>query len=245
MKTTIIYFSATGETEKVAQLIGDELNVTPFDYTVRGYDISFGPDDLVFICFPVYGGRIPAPMHDRMNDVHGNGATAVLVAVYGNRAVDDALLEMSDLCKERGLRTVGGCEMVAPHSIDKRFGAGRPDETDTARLREFARAVVNRKEYRDVQMPGNRPYREYKGVPIYPTSNDRCDGCGTCGMECPTGAIDQYAPKNTDHSKCISCMRCVAVCPFGRRVVPKPMQIAASAMLLKLCRGKKTPKFYL
>ena len=67
MKTTIIYFSATGETEKVAQLIGDELNVTPFDYTVRGYDISFGPDDLVFICFPVYGGRIPAPLHSLRN----------------------------------------------------------------------------------------------------------------------------------------------------------------------------------
>ena len=47
--------------------------------------------------------------------------SAVLVAVYGNRAVEDALLEMSDLCLNRGFKVVGGAEMIAPHSIDKRF----------------------------------------------------------------------------------------------------------------------------
>ena len=92
MKTTIICFSPTGGVEKVAQLIANELKVAaPYDYTTRGYEVSFSSDNLVFFCFPVYGGRIPTPMYDRMNYVHGNGAKAVLVAVYGNRAVEDAL----------------------------------------------------------------------------------------------------------------------------------------------------------
>ena len=122
MKTTIICFSPTGGVEKVAQLIANELKVAaPYDYTTRGYEVSFSSDDLVFFCFPVYGGRIPTPMYDRMNYVHGNGAKAVLVAVYGNRAVEDALLEMSDLCLNRGFKVVGGAEMIAPHSIDKRW----------------------------------------------------------------------------------------------------------------------------
>ena len=133
MKTTIICFSPTGGVEKVAQLIANELKIAaPYDYTTRGYEVSFSSDDLVFFCFPVYGGRIPTPMYDRMNYVHGNGAKAVLVAVYGNRAVEDALLEMSDLCLNRGFKVVGGAEMIAPHSIDKRFGAGRPDASDIA-----------------------------------------------------------------------------------------------------------------
>ena len=44
---------------------------------------------------------------------------------------------------------------------------------------------------------------------------------------------------------CISCMRCVSMCPFSQRRVPKAMQLAASAALIKMCAGRKEPKFYL
>lgn len=246
MKTTIICFSPTGGVEKVAQLIANELNVAaPYDYTTRGYEVSFSSDDLVFFCFPVYGGRIPTPMYDRMSYVHGNGAKAVLVAVYGNRAVEDALLEMSDLCLNRGFKVVGGAEMIAPHSIDKRFGAGRPDASDIAALNKFLASLMSKQELTPVAMPGKRPYKEYKGIPVYPTSSSKCSGCGTCAQECPTEAIDPGDPQHTDKTKCISCMRCVSMCPFSQRRVPKAMQLAASAALIKMCAGRKEPKFYL
>ena len=246
MKTTIICFSPTGGVEKVAQLIANELKVAaPYDYTTRGYEVSFSSDDLVFFCFPVYGGRIPTPMYDRMNYVHGNGAKAVLVAVYGNRAVEDALLEMSDLCLNRGFKVVGGAEMIARHSIDKRFGAGRPDASDIAALNKFLASLMAKQELTPVAMPGKRPYKEYKGIPVYPTSSSKCSGCGTCAQECPTEAIDPGDPQHTDKSKCISCMRCVSMCPFSQRRVPKAMQLAASAALIKMCAGRKEPKFYL
>ena len=52
-------------------------------------------------------------------------------------------------------------------------------------------------------------------------------------------------PLVRDASKCISCMRCVSMCPFSQRRVPKAMQLAASAALIKMCAGRKEPKFYL
>ena len=125
MKTTVLYFSPTGGTERVAQLIAGELKAQALDITVFDYDLSYGEDEVIFFCFPVYGGRIPKPMYKRMQGIRGARTPAVLVAVYGNRAVEDALMEMSDLAREKGFRTVGGAEMIAPHSIDRRFGAGR------------------------------------------------------------------------------------------------------------------------
>ena len=115
-------------------------------------------------------------------------------AVYGNRAVEDALLEMSDLCLNRGFTVVGGAEMIAPHSIDKRFGAGRPDASDIAALNKFLASLMAKQELKTVAMPGKRPYREYKGIPVYPTSSSKCSGCGTCAQECPTEAIDPGDP---------------------------------------------------
>lgn len=46
-----------------------------------------------------------------MKDVRGDQYAVVPVAVYGNRAVEDALQEMADLCKKNGFRVVGGAEM--------------------------------------------------------------------------------------------------------------------------------------
>ena len=76
-------------------------------------------------------------MYDRMKIISGYKTPCVPVAVFGNRAVDDALLEMSELAEKCGFVTVAGCEMVAPHSIDPQFGAGRPDASDKAKLHEF------------------------------------------------------------------------------------------------------------
>ena len=245
MKPIVLYFSATGGTEHIAKLIASELKAETVDITVFDSDMSFDDDMLVFICFPVYGGRIPAPMYRRMKDIRGSGTPAVPVAVYGNRAVEDALQEMADLCRKNGFRIVGGAEMIAPHSLDRRFGAGRPDESDIARLKSFLNALTTREKLRDVPMPGSHEYREYKGLPVYPSSGIHCSGCGTCSAECPAGAIDQGDPRKPDKTKCISCMRCITVCPFGARSIPKAAQLAVSAALAAKCSGRRAPSFYL
>lgn len=245
MKPIVLYFSATGGTEHIAKLIASELKAETVDITVFDFDMSFDSDMLVFACFPVYGGRIPAPMYRRMKDIRGDNTPVVPVAVYGNRAVEDALQEMADLCKKNGFRVVGGAEMVAPHSLDRRFGAGRPDEKDVAQLKSFLAALTTRENLRDVPMPGSHDYKPYKGLPLYPSSGIHCSGCGTCSAECPAGAIDQGDPRKPDKTKCISCMRCITVCPFGARSVPKAAQLAVSAALLKMCAGRKSPSFYL
>ena len=138
MKYAIFYFSPCGGTKSVADIISKELGDAPMqELTTPSMNTAIDHDTLTFFCFPVYGGRIPKPMYDRMKIISGDKTPCVPVAVFGNRAVDDALLEMSELAEKCGFVTVAGCEMVAPHSIDPQFGAGRPDASDKAKLHEF------------------------------------------------------------------------------------------------------------
>lgn len=244
MKASVIYFSPTGGTEKIARLIAGELEAPVLDITVFSYPLEYTPEDTVFFCFPVYGGRIPAPIYDRLRGFDGHGAAAVPVAVFGNRAVDDALLEMSELLKGLGFVTVAGAEMVAPHSISPNVAAQRPDAPDKAALSSFLKTLSQREEKKEVKLPGNYPYKKYEGLPLHPVAGFKCTGCGTCSAECPTGAINPEKPRIPDSKKCISCMRCVGVCPFENRKVPAPAKLAVTGALAAICAVRKPSKFY-
>ena len=50
---------------------------------------------------PVYAGRVPALAVERLKGIKTSGVKFVIVAVYGNRAYEDALVEMQDVATER------------------------------------------------------------------------------------------------------------------------------------------------
>ena len=232
MKYAIFYFSPCGGTKSVADIISKELGDAPMqELTTPSMNTAIDHDTLTFFCFPVYGGRIPKPMYDRMKIISGDKTPCVPVAVFGNRAVDDALLEMSELAEKCGFVTVAGCEMVAPHSIDPQFGAGRPKAAES---------------FSPVKMPGDPGYAKKKSaaLPLYPVASKECIGCGICEKYCPAGAI-KGKHMRTVPTKCISCMRCVSMCSTESRKVPAPLRLAAHLTLKKLCSERKEPKFYL
>lgn len=173
MKYAIFYFSPCGGTKTVADIISRELGDAPMqELTTPSMNTAIDRDTLTFFCIPVYGGRIPKPMYDRMKIITGDKTPCVPVAVFGNRAVDDALLEMSELAAKCGFVTVAGCEIVAPHSIDPEFGAGRPDAADKAKIHEFIEKLKSMDSFSPVKMPGDPGYAKKKSaaLPLYPRS---------------------------------------------------------------------------
>lgn len=244
----LLYFSPTGGTGRVAKFFQSELGgrVTyADDITVNCWETSFSPDETLIVFFPVYGGRVPAPMYERASKLSGNGAKAVIVAVFGNRAVDDALLEMSDILKERGFVTAAGAEIVTRHSLNYDVANGRPDEADKAKIREFIRKLADGEGTPGIVLPGKRPYVEYNGLPLKPSSGKKCSLCLVCMENCPTGAIPEEDPSRIDKSKCISCMRCTTVCTTQVRAVPAPLMAAAKLAVKQKCAGRKEDRFYI
>ena len=59
--------------------------------------------------------------------------------------------------------------------------------------------------------------------------------CGTCVRECPVGAIDAEDPSRIDAAHCLSCFRCIKVCPTKAKNIDTPAyRTFAAAFSLKL-----------
>lgn len=221
-----IVFSPSGTTAKVTDIFtrGMDMDSTTYDITVRGIDSLdiANPVDLVVFAAPVYAGRIPALAAERLHAIIGHGQKAVAIAVYGNRDYDDALVEMCDILTAQGFEIVAAGAFIAQHCIFPKVASGRPDASDEKKLAEFA-ALVRERIDNDTLLDlntvkGNRPYKKAAGVPLHPeVDKKRCNSCGTCVIQCPTGAIDSTDPKKTDAAKCITCCRCINVCPQNAR----------------------------
>lgn len=243
-----ITFSPTGGTQKVSDLFTEAFGTesTYIDLTSHNTDFSaysFGAEDICIVSVPSYGGRVPGVAVSRISQMKGNGAKAVLIVVYGNRDYDDTFVELQDVLQSAGFVCAAGVAAVAEHSIMRQFAAGRPDERDAEELAEFAVRIRTAMETEtlqtDLKFPGNRPYREYGGVPMKPQAGKSCVECGLCAEKCPVEAIPTEKPSATNTEKCISCMRCIAVCPQKARSVNKALLTAGSMKLKKACSGYK------
>ena len=253
MKVFDIVFSPTGGTEKASGYIANALEgeTVAVDLTDSGLGfrtVAMTKEDVAVIAVPSYGGRVPAVAAERLGMMRGNGAQAVLVCVYGNRAYEDTLAELEDAAKGAGFRVIAAVSAIAEHSIVRQFAAGRPDAQDAAQLARFANQIQQKISAGDASepaIPGNRPYKKAGGTGMVPKATKGCTACGACATACPVSAIDKDDPKRVDKKACISCMRCVAVCPWGARTVNPVMLSAATKMLSKACSERKECELFI
>lgn len=253
MKIYEIIFSPTGGTQKCADVFAAafDMEVELVDLTDYAYDfsaVSISAEDICIIAAPAYGGRVPATAVSRLSEIYGNGAKAVLIAVYGNREFDDTLVELQDVAAECGFRPIAGVGALAEHSIVRQFGANRPDEQDLGQLQKYAAkiAALSKEDSGKVlELPGNRPYKIYNGVAAKPVVNENCTECAVCAWNCPVEAITEETPKLTDTEKCISCMRCISICPNQARILPAEIIAAFTQKLAPVCSERKSNTLYL
>lgn len=253
MKLYNIVFSPTGGTKKVAGYVTEimEGEVTTVDLSDSSKDfdsVQLTKADVAVISVPSYGGRVPVVAVERLSRILGHAARAVLVCVYGNRAYEDTLAELEDTAKQAGFRIIAAVSAIAEHSIARQFATGRPDALDAEQLADFAKQIqykISSSDVSEPDLPGNRPYRKAGGAVIVPKVTKECIKCGLCAVNCPVQAIDRDNPKKADDKICISCMRCIAVCPHGARKVNPVILSSVGLMLKKVCSVRKECELFL
>ncbi|MBN2337477.1 MAG: 4Fe-4S binding protein [Acidobacteria bacterium] len=259
----LVYFSPTGGTRRVLEQIAAGTGVervTRLDLTLPGAPNDFGEageDELLLLGAPVYAGRVPEIAMARFAGLRSLGGPAVLVAVYGNRAIEDALQELSALARAAGCVPVAGASFVAEHSYSTGKGpiaAGRPDREDLERAREFGREIAgylggveSAREIPAPELPGNP---ELKGRPVHPalvptTDPGLCIACGACEQLCPTGSITTREISETNEAGCILCAACVKGCAFGARALQGPFIKKIREWLGENAAGRREPEIFM
>ena len=250
-KVCLVTFSPTHTSYRIGEAIAHGIKGGEFlivDLTLHGIEqIKFSEDTIVVITVPVYGGHVSPLALKRMEALEAISSPTVIAVVYGNRAYEDALLELNDTVSARGAVPVASAAIVAQHSMLPTVAANRPTDTDYQNLSVFARFAM--KKFDDVhpvpvKVPGTRPYRDWSKMPFTPVVSNSCVHCGMCIQQCPTKAISATDPKITDLTKCILCMRCVALCPQRARSLPPPAQEAIEKKLAPVANLRRENEFF-
>lgn len=257
----LICFSPTGTTRTVLEAVARGLGApcSSLDLTLPAVPAQGAAEGLALIGVPVYAGRVPALAAERLRaHVKGAGRPAVLVAVYGNRAFEDALLELRDLAVELGFVPVAAAAFVGEHSFSTRecpVAQGRPDGKDLEQAHLFGRevrallnGVASLPGLPPLEVPGNHPYRDgVQAAAISPeTDAAACVLCGECARSCPSGAIIlRNDAVETDASLCLRCCACTRVCPTGARVMLHPRILEFGRILATQYAERREPEFFL
>lgn len=248
-------FSPTGTSAKILQGINGAI-AAELDADINFSDLTFGPvdtppltsDDIVIVSAPVYGGKIAPLLKQRLEGISGNNAGCIVVAVYGNRAFENAVADLASFMSARGFNVVGAAAFVGEHSYSTSatpIAPGRPDRQDLADAGRFGKEIavkMKRGELRPVvagtladepspaeSMVNFRNFvagyvKMQSETPVkYLPQLDKslCDECGACYDACPTRAIIA-GRDGVDESKCIKCCACVKICPRDARHLDSP-----------------------
>lgn len=247
-KLIAVYFSATGNTktyiEEMAKASGLETEFYDITAAKEAPQIVCEKEDLLLLGAPDYSGRIPSLARERFANLKGKGSDAVLMVTFGNRAVDDALVEMEDLVKACGFTVVGGAGLVGRHTFGE-IAEDRPSLEDKQQAADFLKAVLEKEQGSAVEMPGNRPYKDGgKGGKWRPETTSACGACGLCVENCPAHAIEEDC-KTINNDLCISCFRCIRNCPTGAKQITTEAYKEFAQMLNQKLAKRQENEFYL
>lgn len=260
----LFYYSPTGNSKMIIEEISKGINIQPIkttDLTSPSFTTARTQDyhkELAIIGAPVYIGRLPIEAVERIEKIEGNETVAVTVVTYGNRAYDDALLELRNLAIKQGFLPIAGAAFIGEHSFsskEKPIAEGRPDTRDLRKARKFGENIKRKLERIEdkgkvstIDVPGNLPYKKISERPsdVLPSTKDEeCTKCGRCADVCPTNAITINTTVITKPSLCTSCSACIKICPVKARIWTHPRIIKVINWLSSNCQERKEPETYL
>ena len=254
-KVYALYFSPAGATRRLtatlstalAESFGAPMDTVDITLPIsREEPLAFSQGDLVVCGSPTYAGKLPNKILPYWKErLQGNGALAVALVTFGNRAFDNSLAELCACLAGGGFHTVGAGAFACRHVFSDTLAAERPDKDDFAELAKLGAAVATRIAKAseppappEVTGDADAPYYVPKGLDgepknflkAKPKTSDACVQCGVCAALCPMGSIDPLDASNVT-GVCIKCHACVRECPMGAKYFDDPAFLSHKAML--------------
>lgn len=262
MNAEIIYFSATGATQKIVEAFSQGLSCI-----VRFVDITQPKNrktvlpmtgDLTVIAVPIYGECIPKFLYRYLRQIEGRNKPLVAISVYGNMGFGISLEQFARYANENRFRLIGAGTFIGEHTYTCKelpVALGRPDETDLELAREFGRLVREKFDKGELDTVGVPKSKLPEFIMKFPDTGTRflikkpeadeakCSRCGVCAIKCPTGAIDLKTLKINEQN-CLRCYACVKGCQQKARRAEFRFRLFGT-IFNSIGRKRKESRFYI
>ena len=235
MKIALTYFSPTGNTAKIAEVIKLELTklnaiVEEFDiteYSKRQTNINYAVYDGIIFGFPIYAWRAPKPARDWLETLDGIGKKCSVFFTYGGVTTGIASSNIQEILTNRHFNIVSTAEFVAKHTYNLggwKLMENRPNKEDFDIAKEYVERTFIRFCEKDVMTPvfekRTITLEQLEKIELMVKTAIKspsrggsvCSLCRICEDVCPTRAMNADAGEaNSD--LCLRCFRCFVKCP--------------------------------
>jgi flavodoxin len=244
MDVTMVYFSQTGNTRKVAEAMvaafqeaGHSVRTVPLKKATSDDVLK---SDLLGVGTPCFSSQAPTPVKEFLRGLPPLAGRRAFVFATSGGAPGTVLYDITRLLRAKGAEVIGGevfrGELYHPAPCLKGRLPGRPNAEDLTRARRFAMAVVQHASsaqhgalaesrpdalkarwgfyYLVSFMSSDRVLRLLLPEPRLIIS--KCDQCRWCVYACPMDNITME-PNPVLGSRCIRCYRCLTGCELAAR----------------------------
>lgn len=235
----LVYFSQTGNTEKVARAVADGLTESGAEVEVldmlKTDSASLSAFDMVGIGTPVFYFREPIIVGRFIKQIPRVSDTHAFVLMTSGGHPGNTLFQMRKALSKRGFLTIDtykchGYDTYPPFKGTGRF-LGHPDDDELSSARTFGAQLLERsgriRQGETVLVPTFKRRWDRFGrlsivfrdrllskiiLPRKIINTEKCTKCGLCARHCPVDIIemDDYP---VFKSGCIYCYMCERVCP--------------------------------
>lgn len=234
MKGAILYFSGTGNTEYVSNIIKDE-------FTKRGiacslFEISKDKDFKDNYDFYVIGGPIHAELYPKIftdfileNLTVGHKRKCIVFSTEGSKSASGPAYLGKKLIKKGFDIVVEDCFFM-PNNYYLVMGKklNKDQKIELMGRAKIQAAEVVEKFLKDEPLKRSAKGRVWMAIPAsklflkysrnfayknFSVESEKCIKCGKCIMNCPVKNIALADGRIVFGDKCISCLRCLNNCP--------------------------------
>lgn len=243
MYIALIYFSGTGNTKKINNVIKKKLitlgsEIVEFNLanrSVRQNLYEFEEFEGIIFGFPIYYWRAPRLVREWLKTKDGKFHRCSVFFTYGGVHTGISHNNIKQLLESNNFIMVASAEFLAKHTFNVagfHFMEDRPNDEDFKIAREFASISLDKflkKEIKNFSfdLPFKKSEEEVDKIELTfrratPTpfiDLNVCTKCGLCEKVCPTNAMEIIKGK-ARRSDCIRCLRCLTNCPENAIIMP-------------------------
>lgn len=240
----VIYFSGTGNSKYVADMLCDKLNdqlVNAGQLIKDKEKIDLQSDKPWIFVSPVYAWQIPHIFEQFIKEANFKGSKTAYFIVTCGGDIGNTPAQINSICKEIGLEFKGFSSINMPDGYIAMYPASSKEKADKImeqaipQIEKYADIIKNEDtlKYKKRAFIMDRVkssiinplfYKFSAKANKFNVSKDKCISCGKCSKVCCLNNIELIDGFPTWRDSCTHCMACISYCPteaieYGKKTI--------------------------